>query len=311
MTPTITVVICTFNNANSLAVTLQQLAAQQVSEEGSFEIVVVDNNSPDQAEMVVRPYLGSEARPMFRYLMERRQGLSYARNTGLEASRGRYILFTDDDADIPSNWVQRYLDVIADYQPDCLYSKIRVIWDQEKPWWYLPEYLPYFVGLDYGNDVFLVADHRKEFFGKNFCVRRDLLVEFGGFDPELGRIGNKLGAGEETLIFRRLLSSGRRLVYFPDAEVGHRLKPREYEAENILRLHVDGAASSYRVAKANARVLFAGRPVRLLIDAVRDLTRSALLYPVASVTGTRARRYFHYLRIRRSLSLAGMWLSGA
>lgn len=179
------------------------------------------------------------------------------------------------------------------------------------PWWFVPEYTPCFVGLDYGDDLIEVDDPRMEFFGKNFCVRADLLRSMGGFDPALGRVGTKLAAGEETLIFRGLLSAGKKLIYIPDAEVGHRLKAREYLASNILRLNVDAAGSTYHSARRNARKRFMGRPARLIVDATMDLARAFLRVPVHLLSLDKARLYFEYVNVRRDLALITHWVRDA
>lgn len=110
------------------------------------------------------------------------------------------MLFTDDDVQIGAYWIVEYCSIIDRYKPSCSYSKIFVIWDQAKPWWYLDKYQVFFVKLDYGDNVEFISDLQREFFGKNFCINREVLIDFGGFDSQLGRCGDKLIAGEEALI---------------------------------------------------------------------------------------------------------------
>lgn len=308
MKPTLSIVLCTYNNANSLQLTLAQLAQQQVSDAQTIEIVVVNNNSTDFTEEVVAPFLTNQNIP-FRYLVESRQGLSHARNTGLHQAQGSYILFTDDDADIPAHWANRYLQIIQQLQPDCLYSRIDVIWDQPKPWWYLPEYNSYFVGLNYGDSLLHVTDIHKEFYGKNFCVRKSLLQEFGGFDPKLGRHGITMGVGDETLIYRHLVTGKKKIIYFPDATVGHRLKPREYTQANIKKLFIDGAHSHYHIARLMARKKIMDRPLRFLVDAVINLGKSLVQLPLWAVSFNKPKYYYHYLCIRKNLLHIKLWIS--
>lgn len=306
MKPLISIVLCTYNNADSLIITLNQLALQQLNNRDDIEVIIVNNNSPDHTDTLVKKFVTSQTN--FRYFFEPRQGLSNARNTGLAEARGNYILFTDDDAEIEADWAQNYLDTIAQYQPDCLYSKIHIIWDQAKPWWFLPEYVPFFVGLDYGDQLLKVTDNHKEFYGKNFCVRAALLREMGGFDPNLGRNGTRLAAGEETLIYRSMVQQEKHLIYFPNAAVGHRLKTREYTVQNIKNLFIDGAYSSYHLATLSARKKILGRPLRLLIDACVNALTATIKLPWKLLTLNKARSYYHYLCLRRNLLLIKLWI---
>lgn len=308
MKPLISIVLCTYNNADSLIITLTQLANQKLQNGDDIEVIIVNNNSPDHTAAAMKQFLATQFGNRFRYFFEPKQGLSNARNTGVAMAKGDYILFTDDDAEIPKDWTQNYIEVIQQYQPDCLYSKIEIIWDQKKPWWFIPEYTPYFVGLDYGNQVISITDIHKEFYGKNFCVRAALLQNIGGFDPNLGRNGTKLAAGEETLIYRNLVQSGKKLIYFPNAGVGHRLKQREYAAQNIKNLFIDGAYSSYHLATLSARKKIFGRPLRLLIDAFVNLIKATLLLPCNLLTFNKARSYYHYLCLRRNFTLIKLWI---
>lgn len=306
MKPLISIVLCTYNNADSLDITLQQLAEIVHGESKLLEVIVVNNNSPDNTACIAQKYSGQN--PLFHYYFEPRQGLSHARNTGLEKARGEYILFTDDDAEIPNNWVSEYMRTIAQYSPDCLYSRITIIWDKPKPWWFIPEYTPYFVGLNYGDQVLEVTDIHREFYGKNFCVRKSLITQLGGFDPNLGRQGAKLAAGEETLLYRKMVQQGKKIIYFPSAAVGHRLKVREYSSDNIKKLFVDGAHSSHHIAKISARKKIMGRPARMLMNSLRDLCLSSVQYLLTLTNKDKAKNYYHYLCACRSIMLIKLWM---
>lgn len=305
--PIISIVLCTYNNADSLVKTLNQIACQSLADNATIEVILVDNSSPDQTSAVCRPIIEKSPVKMH-YHFEGRQGLSYARNTGVEHASGQYILFTDDDAEIPDTWVAGYLNKIETLSPDCLYSKINIIWDRPIPWWYTNRFRPYFVGLDYGHQDVEVTDISKEFFGKNFCLKRDLIAALGGFDPALGRSGTRLIAGEETLIYRRLIQQQKKVIYFPDSPVGHRLKEREYTEENITKQFIDSAYSSYHIAKLTARKKLLGRPLGVLLDNLKFLLQSVAKIPLCWLSGDKQDLFFHKINLNRSLMLLKLWL---
>ena len=225
----------------------------------------------------------------------------------MDCAEGEYILFTDDDADIPNNWVYEYFVNIEKFKPDCLYSKISICWDQPKPWWFMSQYTPYFVGLDYGDEPIIVKDLRKEFFGKNFCMKKQLILNYGGFDPALGRSGSKLLAGEETMLYRKMIEHGKLVVYFPNAEVGHRLKDREYTEENIRKLFVDGAYSSYHITQMTSRRKLFGRPLGGIIANLGNVILSLFSY-INIYKKSQEKRFFYKLNMLRSIEYIKIWI---
>lgn len=303
--PVISIVLCTYNNADSLSITLNQLISQ-CGADGKIEIIVVNNNSNDHTADVCNTIVQSSKFPVH-YIFEARQGLSHARNTGVAKSTGQYILFTDDDAELPNDWAAQYLKIIESKQPDCLYSSIHVIWDQPKPWWYLDAYKPCFVELNYGADIAEISDIHHEFFGKNFCVKKELILKQGGFDPALGRNGAKLIAGEETLLYRSLIDNKSKVIYFPNAPVGHRLKPKEYTQAHITKLFIDGAYSSLHIAKVSKNKKIAGRPLGLLIASTKTFINALVAY-CFNFAHPKNVRFYHKLRFKKSLTTIILWI---
>src|SRR5215470_19173318 len=92
----VSIIVCTYNRAASLRLTLAALDAQVTSNDLKCELIVVDNNSTDETGAVIKAFAATAhigVRPLF----VARQGLSRARNAGVAYSGGRIIAFTDDD----------------------------------------------------------------------------------------------------------------------------------------------------------------------------------------------------------------------
>ena len=62
-----------------------------------YEIIVVDNNSTDNTREVCMNFIEQHPEGHFYYLEERRQGASFARNTGAEVAKSPLLCFMDDD----------------------------------------------------------------------------------------------------------------------------------------------------------------------------------------------------------------------
>lgn len=89
--PLFSVVIPTYNRADDVAAAVGSLLAQDC---GDAELIVVDDRSTDSTQAALAPY----RRPGVKLLLAQRNGgASAARNLGIEAAAGRYVLFLDDD----------------------------------------------------------------------------------------------------------------------------------------------------------------------------------------------------------------------
>ncbi len=98
--PEISIVIPAFNEENNIVRTLYSLVNNCPGI--GVEIIVVNNNSTDNTEALVRA-CGVVC------VNEREQGITKARNTGLAAAKGNYILNADADTIYPQNWIREMI----------------------------------------------------------------------------------------------------------------------------------------------------------------------------------------------------------
>ncbi len=91
----ISVIIPTYNRADSLQVTLHSLARQTLSPH-EYEVVVVDDGSVDHtAQVIQQQYLFN-----LTYLKPHHLGATLARNLGARHSHGELMIFADDDIEL-------------------------------------------------------------------------------------------------------------------------------------------------------------------------------------------------------------------
>ncbi len=90
--PRVSVVIAARNAAATLGETLQSLAAQTMTD---FEVLLVDDGSTDDTRQRAEAWAAQDER--MRVLAQPNGGVSAARNRGIEAARGEYLLFLDAD----------------------------------------------------------------------------------------------------------------------------------------------------------------------------------------------------------------------
>ena len=89
----LTVAICTWNRAGLLESTLAEMTKIRPPR-SDWEVLVIDNNCVDRTKEVVTSFL--QKLPI-KYLFEKQQGLSHARNCAVACASGDYVIWTDDD----------------------------------------------------------------------------------------------------------------------------------------------------------------------------------------------------------------------
>ena len=127
------IIVCTYNRADSLRHTLKCLAALQSPDGVDWEVIVVDNNSNDHTRQVVKEF--SSVFPRLRYEYEEQQGLSYARNHGIKSAKGDILLFTDDDVCPEPEWLATIMTSMSRYACDACGGYIAPTWEAPPPSW--------------------------------------------------------------------------------------------------------------------------------------------------------------------------------
>jgi GT2 family glycosyltransferase len=214
-------VVCTYDRYALLAEAVDSLLRQEAAP-GSIEVVIVDN-SPDReaARQFGTRYAGLRD---VTYLVAERPGLSNARNLGVAAARGPVVAFIDDDARAAPGWAQALLRTYAAWNGTAgvVGGPITPRWPSEPPPWLSPPLLGYLSIVDRG------AERRELAAGEwlagcNISFDKAALLAVGGFASGLGRVGAgaSLLSNEELEVTDRILATGKRAVYAPDARVEH------------------------------------------------------------------------------------------
>ena len=268
--PKLSVILPTFDRADSLKQALGALLRQSAAP-SSYEIIVVDNNSTDGTAAVVAGFDGRRVRRVF----EPRQGLSYARNTGLAAARGGIVAFTDDDVEVAPDWVDTIVTSLA-RRADVAGVGGRVLpaWQCGRPGWLTRDHWAQLALQDHG-DSRRVFDHATPIglIGANVAFRREVFDRVGTFSPDVQRVKDGIGSTEDHELLTRLYATGGRMLYQPKMLVMARVPGDRCDRRYHRRWH-EGHGRFYALMRLpemeRARVTAFGVPAHLLREAVRN-----------------------------------------
>lgn len=254
MLPVVTFIICSYNRANYLNDTLHSLLYNQPN--SNFELLVIDNNSDDQTPEVVKKYqksINKDGKPL-RYIKETKQGLSHARNRGIREAKAPYVIFLDDDIRTSESLIPAWISFFENH-PNAIAAggKIHVQFDAPRPSWMSHFLLPLLGHHDLGSSSQKYPKNKYPF-GGNMGFKKSIFENIEPFNPNLGRKGESLNAGEEKELFRRIRNEYNDIFYVPDAFLYHRVG-EDRLTKKYIRKQAQGLGQSMRLQLRNASTL--------------------------------------------------------
>jgi len=231
----ISIIIGTYNRCESLAKTLDSILALTCDGSFTFELIVVDNNSTDETKKVVER-LRPQYRTEVKYAFEPKQGVSYARNLGIQEARGEYVVFTDDDCIPDVKWLQEIFYCFKATHCNAIGGRILPGFPPQTPQW-VEDCKDLLCGPivfhDYGEENKLYEKPMVELVGASMAFRKELFEKHGYFRTDIG-VG-KGTMGDETEFFKRLQGHGCRIYYCGKAVVVHPVGINRLKLKYIAR----------------------------------------------------------------------------
>jgi len=293
----LSVVICTRDRPDELR---RCLASFPLQSRPPDEVIVVDNASVSPATREVALSAGAT------YIREDRAGLDFARNSGVLATSGDLVLFTDDDTELHPDWIANITAAFRDEEVTAVTGlvlpavlKTEAQWVFETQWGFGRG----FDRIDFGPEFYRATRDRgcpswEIGAGANMAFRRSIFEEIGLFDERLG--AGQSGCADDSEFWYRILAAGGTCRYEPTAVMYHH-----------HRLTMDGLASQiYQYMRGHAAGLMVqhertgdrGNLRRAFIDLPRYFCRCA----VKRLTGKRA-THDRYLAQQVRGTIAGLF----
>jgi glycosyltransferase involved in cell wall biosynthesis len=303
MPPHIAVIICTWNRAASLAVTLGSLRHQQVNGDTAVEFIVMDNNSSDATRQTVEAAQAAWPVGRLHYRFEGRQGKQFALNNGIAFARSlgcNLLLFSDDDILFATNWSQHAAQFFVDPSVMLVGGKTLLDWPPAgPPDWFHRNMGAILAGVDLGDTRLDQPDATYAPAGSNMAARVELFDQVGGFsETHFRHMDYEFG--------QRCMRRGVHVVYEPDwvvrAPVDAQLLTKRY----FRRWSLKAGISPWQDLQPGVRHL-GWVPLWLYRQIVQDV----LAWLIAPVRGENpADRFLRELRIWRGWgTVASRWMS--
>lgn len=113
----LTIILTVYNKEPFLRKALDSLLNQQGNQDGEYEILAVNDGSTDGSFAILEDYSRHNRR--VRVITQENQGLSVARNIGVEGAQGDYVWFVDADDTISNRSVKLICDATVS-RPDVI-----------------------------------------------------------------------------------------------------------------------------------------------------------------------------------------------
>lgn len=275
--PDFTVVIPTYNGASRLPKLLELLRNQINTENISWEIIVVDNNSTDDTAKVINSYQENWQHPYpLKYCLETKQGAAYARKQGVEEAKGKLIGFLDDDNYPISNWLIKAYTFAQQHPKAGAYgSQIHPDWEVEPP----PNFqriAPFLAITERGNLPLLYNPEKKLLPpSAGLVVRKQVWLESVPSKPILtGRVTGNMLTGEDLEMLSYIQKAGWEVWYNPEMEIYHKIPRTRLQKEYLIPFFRGIGLSRYVTRMMNTKSWV--KPAALLAYSMNDLRKIIL-----------------------------------
>lgn len=111
--PKFSVIIPAYNAEKFIHLAVESVQNQSIDD---WELIIVENGSEDNTTAVCEKFL-NDGRVS---LLHSQKGVSAARNTGIEAARGTWLVFLDADDQLLENALEKFGEIDHEYSPDLI-----------------------------------------------------------------------------------------------------------------------------------------------------------------------------------------------
>lgn len=197
--PSISIVVAVYQAEKYIKRCLESIIAQTFND---FEVLLIDDGSSDSSGMICDDYAARDNR--FRVIHKQNEGVSCARQTGLDAAKGKYIIHADPDDWVEPDWLQKMYEKIEEDKADmviCDFERIykdKIVYYVQKP-------------RSLENSEIIADLLEEKIWGScwNKLVKRDIFKQYDvSFNPQMT-------LWEDIYVMCLLIARGAKVTYLP------------------------------------------------------------------------------------------------
>lgn len=287
---TVSIIIPTYNRANTLRITLSSIY-NQTNLEG-VEVIVIDNGSTDKTAIICKQFQQNDTQLLYYYDDE--PGLLTGRHLGASKASGEILCFLDDDVELTPGWLNGVKGAFTDESVALATGPCLPNYESNPPYWLNFFWQKVYDGkacvwlslLDLGNN--LIEIHPGFVWGLNFCIRKTAFCNLGGFHPD--NIPNHLqmfqGDGETGLTLKAYQLSYK-AIYHPQIMLHHIVPSKRLTVEYFKkRAFYQGVCNSfthlkerYQNNRKQSTITTHGSMLRRVLQEVKNKLKSMFFTP--------------------------------
>jgi glycosyltransferase involved in cell wall biosynthesis len=248
-----------------------------------FEVIVVDNGSTDDTRAVVDSFKSSIGQ--LRYTFDPLPGLHVGRHRGLAEARGDFLVYADDDIQAVPSWLAAIRECFLDPAVALVGGNNYPQFEASPPDWLVRKWHRHnrhFGGRAITSlSILELPEGRRALspylvWGCNFSIRRQVLLDAGGFHPD-GMPAEMIrfrGDGE-THVSAHVSRCGLRCVFDSAASVHHTVTRERMTFDYFeKRAFSQGISDSFTALRFKGEAGVDVRANRSLLALGRDFARS-------------------------------------
>lgn len=252
----LSVVIPTRNRADFLATALESVADQDLSPD-QFEVLVVDNGSTDRTKDVVDKMRSRLTN--LRYFFAAEPGLHVGRHRGLQEANSDLLVFGDDDIRAKPTWLSAILENFSDPKVSMVGGNNYPDFKGPVPSWLEKQWAVRSQGGKLLGQLSILSLPEGQraispmmIWGCNFSIRKQVLLDAGGFHPDaMPRERLQFRGDGETHVSRYVQEQGMTCIFDSDASVYHAVTPERMTFDYFRqRSFNQGVSDSYTALRA-------------------------------------------------------------
>ena len=256
------VIVPTYERTDKLERALESIISQNFRD---FEVIVVDDNLKEEYRNKVEEIVeGLETDlEVKRIVNDEAQGVSSARNLGIEKASGKYIAFLDDDDEWKPEKLEKESQAFEENDYNAVYSAIEMYRDGEVQ------------GIVRKNqDIGLEEILERDRIGSpsKVTVKKEVLEKVGGFDEDIP-------SGEDWDLWIRLIDEGVEFGYIDEPLV------RYHQSDESKSSQMDVATEGReKITEKHSELL---EKAGSKVEARHHLNRAKKQYTLGDNSGTR------------------------